>query len=229
MTKHDCFLVVVFPSLYKAGEINHFHQLLKSREPALSVIDKPTMAKKNKTPKQDEAPKKAKREVKVVKCPSAFPISTKAKKRPRGDGESFNSNNRAGRNQKETKLLDLHQTAKEIRAYGAQAFIGKQKRDYEDEKYYQLTGRHKKKNSCPLPLVRGLRRAAEKRERKAREEARKSGLVIPKEKEETSKKSMTDADYRKFGPAPNIGFMKSGVYRVSKNNNNKIGGNSRRR
>ena len=184
------------------------------------------MAKKNKTQKQDEAPKKAKREVKVVKCPSAFPISTKAKKRPRGDDAS--NKHRSGGNQNE-KLLDLHQTAKEIRAYGAQAFIGKQKRDYEDEKYYQLTGRHKKKNSCPLPLVRGLRRAAEKRERKAREEARKSGLVIPKEKEETSKKSMTDADYRKFGPAPNIGFMKSGVYKVSKHNNNKRSGNSKRR
>ena len=192
------------------------------------------MAKKNKAPKQEEAPKKAKREVKVVKCPSAFPISTKAKKRPRGDDNNNNNSNEANRSGKKasaSKLLDLHDTAKEIRAYGAQAFIGKQKRDYEDEKYYQLTGRHKKKNSCPLPLVRGLRRAAAKREKKALEEARKSGLVIPKQKEENSKKSMTDADYRKFGPAPNIGFMKSGVYRVSKNNNgrNRRSGNSRRR
>ena len=191
------------------------------------------MAKKNKAPKQEEAPKKAKREVKVVKCPSAFPISTKAKKRPRSDHNNNNSNeaNRSGKKASASKLLDLHDTAKEIRAYGAQAFIGKQKRDYEDEKYYQLTGRHKKKNSCPLPLVRGLRRAAAKREKKALEEARKSGLVIPKQKEENSKKSMTDADYRKFGPAPNIGFMKSGVYRVSKNNNgsNRRSGNSRRR
>ncbi len=184
------------------------------------------MAKTNKTPKQDEAPKKAKREVKVIKCPSAFPISTKAKKRPRReDTAERNSNN----NKDALKLLDIHEAAKEIRAYGAQAFIGKQKRDYEDERYYQLTGRHKKKNSCPLPLVRGLRRAAAKREKKAREEARKSGIVIPKQKEETIKKSMTDADYRKFGPAPNIGFMKSGVYRVSKNGGNNRSRNSRRR
>ena len=182
------------------------------------------MAKKNKASKQDEAPKKAKREVKVVKCPSAFPISTKAKKRPRGE----DSREEKRSNKDAIKLLDIHEAAKEIRAYGAQAFIGKQKRDYEDEKYYQLTGRHKKKNSCPLPLVRGLRRAAEKREKKAREEARKSGIIIPKKQEETNKKSMTDADYRKFGPAPNIGFMKAGVYQVSKNGN-KRNGNSRRR
>ena len=183
------------------------------------------MAKKTKTPKPDETPKKVKREVKVVKCPSAFPISTKAKKRPRND----DTRDDRDRDQKTIKFLDLHETAKEIRAYGAQAFVGKQKRDYEDEKYYQLTGRHKKKNSCPLPLMRGLKRAAAKREKKAREEARKSGLVLPKQNEETSKKSMSDADFRKFGPAPNIGFMKSGVYRVSKNGNNNRSKNGRRR
>ena len=183
------------------------------------------MAKKTKYPKHEEMPKKAKREVKVVKCPSAFPISTKPKKRPRNEGSKDDRNS----DRNTTKFLDLHETAKEIRAYGAQAFIGKQKRDYEDEKYYQLTGRHKKKNSCPLPLMRGLKRAAAKRERKAREEARQSGLVIPKQKEETSKKSMSDADFRKFGPAPNIGFMKSGVYRVSKNGNNNQSKNGRRR
>merc|ERR1712146_163817 len=92
-------------------------------------------------------------------------------------------------------------------------------RDYEDEKYYQLTGRHKKKQKVPLPLVRGLRRAAAKRDAKAREEARQSGIVLPKQKEVSSKKSMSDAEFRKFGPAPNIGFMKSGVYRVSDTNN----------
>ena len=186
---------------------------------------------KKNNPKQDDKPKKAKREVKVVKCPSAFPISTKAKKRPRDfDNDSKFNNDR--RSKPKEKFLDIHEAAKEIRAYGAQAFIGKQKRDYEDEKYFKLTGRHKKKNACPLPLVRGLRKAAAKREQKAREEARKSGIVIPKQKEETSHKSMTDADFRKFGPAPNIGFMKSGVYRVSKNgdfNKNRNGKNGRRR
>ena len=170
------------------------------------------MAKKKNNPKQDEKPKKAKREVQVVKCPGAFPISTKIRKRPRDDDDGRQSKEARG---KKEKLFDLHDTAKEIRAYGATAFIGKQKRDYEDEKYYKLTGRDRKKNSCPLPLVRGLRRAAAKRDTKAKEEARKAGIVIPKEREDSSRKSMSDADYRKFGPAPNIGFMKSGVFKVS--------------
>ena len=174
------------------------------------------MAKKTKNPKQDEVnkPKKAKREVKVVKCPGAFPISTKAKKRPR-ESESNRYNEGASSRKKPPKLLDLHDAAKDIRAYGAQAFLGKQKKDYQDEKYYKLTGKHKKKDSCPLPLLRGLRKAAAKRERKAREQAQKSGIVLPKQNEDTSRKSMSDADFRKFGPAPNIGFMKDGMYRAS--------------
>ena len=175
------------------------------------------MAKKSKAKQDDKAiPQKAKREVKVVRCPSAFPISTKTKKRPHpgSDQEDRTRVEKASSN----KVIDLHQAARDVREYGAKAFIGKQKRDYEDENYLRLTGRHKKKNSCPLPLLRGLKRAAAKREKKALEQARLIGIVIPKKKEETSRKSMTDADFRKFGPAPNIGFMKSGVYRVSSNN-----------
>ena len=171
------------------------------------------MAKKTNNLKQDDKPKKAKREVKVIKCPSAFPISTKVRKRPRDDDREKES--RRG-SKKDNKLLDLHETAKEIRAYGAKLFVGKQKRDYEDEKYYKLTGRHKKKHSTPLPLVRGLKRAAAKRDAKALQEARQAGIVIPSQKEDSSRKSMSDADFRKFGPAPNIGFMKSGVYRAPK-------------
>lgn len=174
------------------------------------------MGKKNNQAKKEEKPLKAKREVKVVKCPSAFPISTKPKKRPRDDNQNRGENRGSS---KDSKLITLHDAAKDIRAFGATTFIGKQKRDYEDEKYFQLTGRHKKKNSCPLPLVRGLKRAAARRDTKAREEARQAGIVLPKQKEDGAKKSMTDADFRKFGPAPNIGFMKAGVYRAPKDGN----------
>ncbi|VEU44904.1 unnamed protein product [Pseudo-nitzschia multistriata] len=186
------------------------------------------MAKKSSKQKQDDKPKKQKREVKVVKCPSAFPISTKPKKRPR---DEYKNRDEARGNSKKEKLIDLHDAAKEIRAYGATAFVGKQKRDYEDEKYYKLTGRHKKKNSCPLPLVRGLKRAAARRDAKAREEARQAGLIIPKKKDDSSRKSMTDTEFQKFGPAPNIGFMKSGVYRVSNGGDfkSKRNGKGRRR
>ena len=32
---------------------------------------------------------------------------------------------------------------------------------------------------------------------------------------------MSDHDFHKFGPAPNIGFMKDGQYRATANQNNK--------
>lgn len=190
------------------------------------------------------APPKPKREVQVVTCPGAFPISTKpqsARKRPREDDEGPLSRNigrssssdkrnirdkRDGRDKRNgsndtsssTKLLDWHDTAKEIRAYGATAFVGQQKRDYEDEQHLRLTGRHKKRPKVPLPIVRGIRKAAARREVIAREEARKAGVVLPKDAfsaKAEAKKASRDAVYRSHGPAPNIGFMKGGVFRVS--------------
>ncbi len=157
-------------------------------------------------------------EVQVIKCPSAFPISTKvteAKKRPRdlqSDGKLVPEKPVPyKKKKKDNSLLDWHDTVKEIRAYGATAFEGKQKRDYQDEQYFKLTGRHKKKPQTPLPILRGIKKAAAKREAKAREEARQAGIVLPKAKRETKK---TDSTYENFGPAPNIGFMKQGIYRV---------------
>ena len=117
------------------------------------------MAKKQKNKKLNYSnPKKVEREVKVVTCPSAFPISTKAGKRSRDEdcGLLTKEASFTGGTPNKNKLLDLHETAKEIKAYGATAFIGRQKRDYEDEKYLRLTGRHKKKQKVPLPLLRGL-------------------------------------------------------------------------
>jgi hypothetical protein len=187
-------------------------------------------------------PTKPKREVQVVTCPGAFPISTKPlseRKRPRQEADvkpvsknedgggrrkktnnnNNNKNNRSNPNDPfdSTKLLDWHETAKEIRAYGATAFVGQQKRNYEDEQYFQLTGRHKKGQKIPLPIVRGMKRAAAKKDAKLREEAKQAGVVLPKDTgtKNDSKKASRDLLYRSHGPAPNIGFMKGGVLRVS--------------
>ena len=89
--------------------------------------------------------------------------------------------------------------------------MGKQKKDFEDEQYFALTGRHKKKQKVPLPILRGLKKAAAKREAKAREEARQAGIILPKAKQETKK---GDSTYRNYGPAPSIGFVKNGVFKV---------------
>ena len=154
---------------------------------------------------------KPKREVQVVSCPTAFPISTKkSRKRPRDQRNNTISENKSSSSK---KLLDWNETAKEVRAYGATAFIGKEKRDYEDEKYFALTGRHKKKQHVPLPIVRGIKKAAAKRDAKMRREAKEAGIIMPKAREEKKKDSLT---YNNYGPAPSIGFMKNGIFQVSK-------------
>lgn len=149
----------------------------------------------------------------MVKCPSAFPISSKpSKKRPNpSTAPNKRTQSAYGRKKKDPSLLDWHDTVKEIRSYGAKSFEGKQKRDFEDEEYYKLTGHHKKKPKTPLPIVRGIKKAAAWKEAKARDEARKAGIVLPKAKKESQK---DDSIYRNYGPAPSIGFMKDGMFRV---------------
>ena len=181
--------------------------------------------------KSDEStakPKKAKREIQVVSCPSAFPISDKKSKPNRKRARDDPTNKKSKRKHQEStaNLLDWHETTKEIRAYGATAFVGKQKRDFQDEQYFQLTGRHQKKQKVPLPIVRGIRKAAAKRNAKLREEAQKAGVVLPKSSQKEEKKKQQDSTYRSHGPAPSIGFMKHGVFRVS-GNGKKTGGGGR--
>lgn len=175
---------------------------------------------------------KKRREVQVVSCPSPFPISDKKKpgrdnninnnsrKRPLNGDKSTSASSQNSKqgssSDRSTKLLDWHETAKEIRAYGATAFERKQKRDYEDEQYFKLTGRHKKKHQVPLPIVRGIRKAAEKRDAKLRQEAQQAGIVLPKKSATVKKAGKSFQKYQQDGPAPSIGFTKNGVYRVSK-------------
>ncbi|KAL3943914.1 MAG: hypothetical protein SGBAC_002031 [Bacillariaceae sp.] len=172
------------------------------------------MAKDQEKPKKAAKRQKPQRQIEVVRAPGAFPISTTARARKRSREkpveriESQQPNSRGS-----SKLLDWHDTAKEIRAYGATAFAGKQKRNYQDEEYFKLTGRQKKKPQTPLPILRGIKKAAAKREAKERQEAREAGIVLPKAAKDSEK---SDSTYRSYGPAPNIGFMKGGVFRVQK-------------
>ena len=188
-------------------------------------------SKQNTKEKKQQQPVKKKREVQVVSCPSAFPISDRSsssassaatanRKRPRqqspnGKSSSSSSDRGSKNDRSSSKFLDWHDTAKEIRNYGATAFVGKAKRNYEDEQYYQLTGRHKKKQKMPLPMVRGLKKAAAKREQRQREEAKAAGIVLPAQSKKQGKDSARDSAYRSYGPAPSVGFMKNGVLRVN--------------
>ncbi|CAJ1942600.1 unnamed protein product [Cylindrotheca closterium] len=170
------------------------------------------MAKDECKPKKATKRQKPKRQIEIVRAPGAFPISTTARARKRGREATVERNEEPQTNSgRPSKLLDWDDTAKEIRAYGATAFVGKQKRNYQDEEYLKLTGRQKKKPQTPLPILRGIKKAAAKREAKERQEAREAGIVLPKASKDTEK---ADSTYKLYGPAPNIGFMKGGVFRV---------------
>lgn len=162
-----------------------------------------------------EAIRKAKqlrknRSVEVVTCPEAFPISKKAhtKRKPIDDSPEEPDNSQVS----SSKLLDWEETAKEVRSLGASAFVGEQKRNYKEEQYEFLTGRKLKKHQVPLPIVRGIKKAARKREATRLKEAREAGIVLPKMKRESKEK--VDNNARIHGPAPSIGFMRKGVLKL---------------
>lgn len=162
-------------------------------------------------------------EVQVVTCGAAFPISTKPPKPPRTIVES-SSLQQSSRNYRKKKnndgLLDWHDTVKEVRSLGSAGFTGQQKRAHVDEQYRLLTGRDKKKQHIPLPIVRGLKKKAAEREARQLQEAKEAGIVLPTTTISNSKpkqqKKKLDSTNRVHGPAPSIGFMKKGVFRVNK-------------
>lgn len=142
----------------------------------------------------------------VVSCPSAFPLSKRKRsrlERPSDERDSATT--------KKKKLLDWHDTAKEVRKLGATAFEGVQKRNYQDEEYKRLTGRQRKKHHVPLPIVRGIRKKAAERQARTESEAKQAGIVMPKKA-----KKRTNQEYNPQGPAPSIGKVKNGVLKVKK-------------
>lgn len=176
--------------------------------------------------KQQPKRKRDRPEVQVVSCPPAFPISKRKRPDPTPGGsaralESVTTAspqpNKPQPQAAATELLDWHETAKEVRNYGAKAFEGQQKRNYKDEQYRLLTGRSPKKQRVPLPIVRGIRKAAEKREKKALEEARQAGIVLPKSQSTASaskRKDRADRTSQMFGPAPSIGSLHKGILKL---------------
>ena len=141
----------------------------------------------------------------VVSCPSAFPLSKRKRSRPERPSDEQDSAT------KKKKLLDWHDTAKEVRKLGATAFEGVQKRNYQDEEYKRLTGRQRKKHHVPLPIVRGIRKKAAERRARTELEAKQAGIVMPKKA-----KKRTNQEYNPQGPAPSIGKVKNGVLKVKK-------------
>jgi len=154
-----------------------------------------------------------KREVKVVDYRNhfAFGGKKKAPKRPRNDRKSSSTKNTAS-----TNILDFREVAHEVRHLGAEAFVKKSKREYEDEQYELLTGRKRKHHAVPLPIVRGIRKKAAARAARQQTDARESGIVqaAPKTQANPKREKQRYKDRRVHGPAPSIGFMKGGMLRL---------------
>lgn len=144
--------------------------------------------------------------VEVISSGSAFPLSARPPKPARQNWQEKQSARK-----KKPLELDFSKASQEIRHFGAKQFAGKSKREYEDEQYFKLTGRKRKKHQVPLPIVRGIQKKAAERDARVREEAKQAGIVLPQPKKP---KKQHDNTSRVHGPAPNVGFMKKGILRV---------------
>ena len=103
-------------------------------------------------------------------------------------------------------------------------------RIHQNEQYELLTGRKKKQQAVPLPIVRGIKKKAMAREQRVLQEAKDSGIVLPSsnfttmttkqtsKQKEQMKKQQSYKMNQHYGPAPSIGFMKQGMYHVRGNN-----------
>jgi hypothetical protein len=194
------------PSFRVNGKVAslHLHRLHKKLTKTKSTMGPNEID----TKADDNRQKKRKRTVQVLTAAAPFPISKKPKRPPR-----LESDKASAAQQKDKSLLDWHDTVKEIRNYGATAFVGAQKRNFEKEQYKLLTGREKKSHHVPLPIVRGIKKKAAQRHEKVLQEAKDAGIVLPKEVLQTKKEVKKDLA-RIYGPAPSVGFMNKGVLKV---------------
>jgi hypothetical protein len=157
----------------------------------------------------------------VVQCPSDFPDFSSTHKRPPSFSQQREQEwkGRKLQREKDRKLLDFDETVREIHALGSTAFTGKQKRKHLDTQYEELTGRKKKKHSVPLPIVRGIRKKAEQREKRELQELKESGVVTHRSAKKSGNNDTQNArkkNERVHGPAPDNGFLVKGVLRVEK-------------
>mmetsp|Transcript_2747 Transcript_2747/g.4143 ORF Transcript_2747/g.4143 Transcript_2747/m.4143 type:complete len:185 (-) Transcript_2747:143-697(-) len=163
---------------------------------------------------------KASNDVMVIQCPSGFPSlggmnstpSLGSKNKSNTERNRYSSSH-GKRGRSKDKHLDWSQTARDIHSFGAAAFQGKQKREYENEQYEMLTGRKKKHHKVPVKIVRGIKKKQAAREKRELEIARESGLIIPSSRKKKQERQLPKNIH---GPAPSIGFLKKGVFRVKK-------------
>jgi hypothetical protein len=112
--------------------------------------------------------------------------------------------------------IDFRETMREVRALGSTIFEGKQKKEYEAERYKELTGRDKKQQRVPLKISRGIKKKAAVREARRIAEAREAGIVVIGSRKPEGKTRNPGKSSKQYGPVPSIGFTKKGVLNVRK-------------
>jgi len=160
--------------------------------------------------------KRQRPQVEVIVCPSSFPTSSTKKARRSSNDRSLSDEGttRTSTHSKNQRLLDWNKTAEEVRSLGATAFVGQQKRSYQDEQYKLLTNREKKQQRVPLPIVRGIKKKAAIRQARQLQEAKEAGLVIPKQQKAKKKNDNATNKWNVHGPAPSIGFVSKGMLKL---------------
>jgi len=190
---------------------------------------KPSTSKKT-APAKKKNSKRPRRAVQVVTCPSDFPtLSPRKSDDTRDTSKRFSQSRRhdddetSRGNHDSELLLDWNVAAREVKAFASSAFSGKTKRQYKQEEYTRLTGRKMKQQHVPQHIVRGIKKKAKQRMEAQVQEARLNGIVLPTT---SSSSRINDGKGKKHntnyhsGPAPSIGYMKQGVYRVKKRSGN---------
>jgi len=128
--------------------------------------------------------------VEVVQSGSAFPRSQRPPRPPRQQQQQPPANSDDPKQQQDSSnnLLEWSDTVQEVRSFASTAFVGQQKRDYQDEEYQRLTGRPRKRHHVPLRIVRGIERKAAERAARQQQEAKEAGIVLPQSRQKESTK-----------------------------------------
>lgn len=195
---------------------------------------------------------KRRRKVEVVICPDAFPdFTTVGGSHSRRD-QQRRSLARGGREGQKTSkggndidgelpALNIQETIREVHKYGADGFVGVQKKAHANSEYERLTGRTAKRQKMPTKIVVGMRRKQLKRKEREEREAKESGVVnhhTPQSKSKGRKRKQDGEgrggqldgifgsnrarnkgerrtmSARSFGPSPGVGFMVKGMLKV---------------
>jgi hypothetical protein len=156
------------------------------------------------------------KEVKVIIAPTSFPprISSGPTRK-----DSFKNRQAESNDKKVENTLDLRETMREVYEMGSTLFEGKQKKQYESEKYKALTGRDKKQQRVPLKIRRGIQKKASIREARKLAEARDAGIVLKSTTHEGKTRDRINHS-KVYGPVPSIGFTKKGILHVPKSMGN---------